>query len=247
MNCDQVFEALTDPKQLDAARRGPSFETAELDEHLARCRRCRELKQVLEPALSLLCGDLPAEVVPSPRPKSPTDDPHSPFLSVESVGLADALAAQLLTSSAQRPPVSGAQPARGSQRLISPPTRRLIGGFVRSTALVVFGGLAVYCVGARERNVEPTSAPTVVPAVAPAVVPGQTCTRSELKRGQGLHRDARSVILTCVACHLQERQPHRPLSATWPHLRTPDRSTASVVVLASRDETVQPATKSIAV
>ena len=58
MNCDDVFEALTDPAL---------SQSAELERHLANCPRCRQLQQVLEPARSLLCGDLPAERVPAAR------------------------------------------------------------------------------------------------------------------------------------------------------------------------------------
>src|ERR1700722_16410360 len=53
MNCDDVFDALTDPAL---------SQKAAPDAPLAHCPRCRQLQQVLEPARSLLCGELPAEL-----------------------------------------------------------------------------------------------------------------------------------------------------------------------------------------
>ena len=44
MNCDQAFDALTNAQLRD---------TTELDSHLAACPRCRDLADVLEPALGL--------------------------------------------------------------------------------------------------------------------------------------------------------------------------------------------------
>src|SRR5690349_6756562 len=59
MTCDEVFDALTDPRAIDAPA---------LAAHLARCRRCRDLQAVLEPALSAIradaAGNWPAENAP---------------------------------------------------------------------------------------------------------------------------------------------------------------------------------------
>jgi hypothetical protein len=52
MNCDQAFDCLTDSD----LRHSP-----QLEEHLARCARCRQMQETLEPAL-----DLFDELVPEP-------------------------------------------------------------------------------------------------------------------------------------------------------------------------------------
>lgn len=45
MNCDLAFDCLTDPARRDSA---------ELADHLARCPRCRDMAEALEPAIDLL-------------------------------------------------------------------------------------------------------------------------------------------------------------------------------------------------
>src|SRR5262249_52019000 len=101
MNCDDAFDALTDPAGADAAQ---------LADHLAVCPRCRELKQVLEPALSMLCGDLPAESgIPETLTKLSQENDQAGasqkcFLSVEAVGLAEAAAARLASQHADSAP-----------------------------------------------------------------------------------------------------------------------------------------------
>ncbi|HET6326276.1 MAG TPA: hypothetical protein VFG04_16480 [Planctomycetaceae bacterium] len=191
MNCDDVFDALTDPQWADAA---------ELAEHLAKCPRCRELKQVLEPALSLLCGDLPAE--PAMRAALPHEEQTSddavlskrPFLSVEAIGVAEAAAARLASQSA---------PSRSS-RVIRLPGHRVSGRAVQGVLCAAFGGLAVFCIALWDGKSEVTPQPLLVPTVKPAGV----CTRNAVRQKTTQPREnARAVILSCVACHLQEHQP----------------------------------------
>jgi hypothetical protein len=52
MTCDEAFEALTDPRAL---------KQPQLERHLAGCVRCRQMRDVLAPALALFAGDAPAE------------------------------------------------------------------------------------------------------------------------------------------------------------------------------------------
>ena len=99
MNCDDVFDALTDPAL---------SQMAALDAHLAHCPRCRQLQQVLEPARSLLCGELPAELpgLDESADKASFSKMPAPVLSVEAVGLAEMIAAQLTANSGKsRPPI----------------------------------------------------------------------------------------------------------------------------------------------
>ncbi len=203
MNCDDVFDALTDPQGADAA---------EVAEHLARCPRCRELKQVLEPALSLLCGELPAE----PAMSALSNDEQingeeaisrKPFLSVEAIGVAEAAAARLASQNS---------PARSS-RIIRLPEHRFNGRAVSGALCAAFGGLAVFCIAFWDGRSEVPAQRLLVPTVKPTGV----CTRTSVPQKTTKPREAaRTVILSCVACHLQEQQPPvKPLPTSLFRLR----------------------------
>jgi hypothetical protein len=197
MNCDEAFDALTDPRYC---------ESAELETHLAGCPRCRQLEQVLEPARSLLCGELPAERVPAneSRDEFPAAALPKPLLSLEAVGLAEAIAGQLASSTGKsvpaRPPVA---------------SRRVFVAALRGLALVLFGAMAVYCVSPRVGDHDSHALPAVMPASGPSKI----CTRMDLQRKGGASQNAQSVILSCVACHLSDRHPQRTPTSTslfWP-------------------------------
>jgi hypothetical protein len=202
MNCDDVFDALTDPAL------SPSG-TAELDAHLTLCPRCRQLREVLEPARSLLCGELPLERLPGQEPESETSAAVGArsLLTVESLGMAESIAAQLATRSRMN------RPRRWS--LANP---RLLAA-VRGTALVLFGAMAVYCLEPRDRE----SDLHANPAAAPAPQPAKVCTRMEFQRRSSISRNPQQVVLTCVACHMKDGGPQRPSSTTsefWPYRRS---------------------------
>jgi hypothetical protein len=191
MNCDEAFDALTDPVSADAA---------ELAEHLLKCPRCRDLKQVLEPALSLLCGDLPAE--PATRAALPNqgrgDDHTVPsqksFLSIEAIGVAEAAAARLASQSAPS----------GSRPVVRVPGHRISGRVLQGLLCATLGGLAVFCIGLWDGKSD--VAPQ--PSLAPGVIPAGVCTRNAVPQKATQPREnARAVILSCVACHLREHQP----------------------------------------
>lgn len=202
MNCDDVFDALTDPALSQSG-------SAELDSHLAGCPRCRQLREVLEPARSLLGGELPIERLtrqPLPNETGSFGGTRS-LLTVESVGMAEAIASQLAASGQKR------RPSRWS--LANP---RLVAA-VRGTALVLFGALAVYCLGPRDRE----SDLHAMPAVVPAPLSVKTCTRMDFQRRNSSSRNAQQVVLTCVACHMKDGGPQRQSPATsaiWPSRRT---------------------------
>ena len=86
MNCDQAFDYLTD----SARRHSP-----QLEEHLARCVRCRQMQDTLEPAL-----DLFDELVPEPDLSNRTT---TQTLAPESVRVAEQAASRLLAAGAQPP------------------------------------------------------------------------------------------------------------------------------------------------
>lgn len=201
MNCDDVFDALTDPA-LDSS--------AEVAGHLLHCPRCRQLQEVLEPARSLLCGDLPSEDVPTDRSNEfPRAARPASLLSVESVGLAESIAARLASSRGGKSVPLG----RPFEK------RPLFVAVLRGAALVLFGALAVYCMGSREGNTDSHPLPAIVPPSKAA----NTCTRMDLQRKRQTPQDARHVILSCVVCHMNDHQPQRRQASAllfWP-LRQP--------------------------
>jgi hypothetical protein len=77
MNCDEAFDALTDPRRPD---------DRELQRHLELCPRCRQMQSVLEPALALF--DDPAD-------DSTWTVESAPFLSADAVRLAERRAVEL--------------------------------------------------------------------------------------------------------------------------------------------------------
>jgi hypothetical protein len=222
MNCDDAFDALTDPVCAD---------TAELAEHLLKCPRCRELKQVLEPALSLLCGDLPAE------PGMPAALPHEgrgndaavasqkSFLSVEAIGVAETAAARLASLSAP----SSSRPAG---RL---PEHRIRGRALQGLLCAALGGLAVFCIGLWNGKSDVAPQRSLVPGLNPAGV----CTRNSLPQKPTQTREtARTVVLSCVACHWRDHQPRsEPLPTSL--FQSPRRAADRVLLVwgqTSREE-----------
>ena len=80
MNCDQAFDALTDPERRH---------DRELERHFDDCPRCRQMRAVLEPALALFDEPLPATA------SLPSLAVQGPLLSAETVCLAEHQAAVL--------------------------------------------------------------------------------------------------------------------------------------------------------
>lgn len=190
MNCDHAFDAITDPAR---------FDDAALQHHLAQCPRCRALQQVLEPALDLVCGDLPQEqgTVGAFPPAA-----HRPVLSVEAVRMAEAVARQLTTTTAARRAAGFAKPTK----------RRALVALLRGAALTALGGLIVFSIGVWSR--EPGS--NISPSAVPPRGPSRSCTRNDFPADRQGPVEARSVVLTCVACHAKDRErPKQPLSSSF--------------------------------
>ena len=78
MNCDQAFDAMTDPDRDDSPL---------LDEHLADCPRCRQMYATLEPALGLF--DVPDDETTA------VTDHHSAHEMMPSVQMAQQVATRL--------------------------------------------------------------------------------------------------------------------------------------------------------
>jgi hypothetical protein len=196
MNCDDAFDALTDPRGRDAAA---------LAAHLARCPRCRQMQQVLEPALSQLAeADRPAAAVDPLAPTDGDDEPRSvstrPFLSGEALRIANAAALRLAKPAA----TCGQARRTGSGRL-----RVAFHTALSSAALILFGALGAWALSGGHRDFQP------VPSAAPP--PSRVCTRHEVARARSV--DARAAILSCVSCHLSKDGAGAgpvPTSLRWP-------------------------------
>ncbi len=199
MNCDDVFDALTDPAL---------SQSAALDAHLAHCPRCRQLQQVLEPARSLLCGELPAEL---PGLDESADEPSfpkqpAPLLSVEAVGLAETIAAQLTANSGKSRP-----PRRPFAR------RAFVVGRSAVRRSCSSGCWPFIASGSRNGDSDLHALPAVVPSTT------KTCTRLDLQKKDQPPQDARRVILSCVGCHMNDGPERRQPASTslfWPPRHT---------------------------
>jgi hypothetical protein len=167
MNCDDAFERLTSPDApLDA----------ELDRHLAGCRRCRAMRDTLSPALEWL------SVASLRRGTGGRADRRDIFLTDEAVQIAERAARRLA-------PAKGADDRRRKSRM-----SRV--RWAAAAALVTIGFLAVFVFPNVTRT--PTAARSQNPDSAP---PACLWSQPELARGESL-RTSEQVVSTCVACHL---------------------------------------------
>lgn len=90
MNCDEAFEYMTDPVLGDSS---------ELKWHLDLCPRCRQMREVLAPALDLLAPSTveneDADSTVYLPPESPVGNFRDIFLSTESLAVAERAAESL--------------------------------------------------------------------------------------------------------------------------------------------------------
>ena len=193
MNCDEAFDALTDPAERD---------NSALKWHLEFCPRCREMQQVLAPALAMLAGEgesadrlideedfLPRtghrlpELFSDLEPPAADDPPRrfpAPFLTPEAVRLAE-------------------QTARSLH-----PARRL---FAESWVRLIAAGTA--CLLAL-LTIVLTTAPseTASPSRSEAVMLADHCLWTERDTDNTApppeEASSRWVVLSCVSCHLEQ-------------------------------------------
>lgn len=180
MNCDQAFDQMTS---------SAPQESTDLREHLAQCPRCREMREVLSPAVALFSAhvsDAPSQ--PAALPRSVGDDSarRPSAASEESIQVAQELAAQL----------SGQTSVQRAMR------RRRPLGWTRGVALFAGGMLAA----------------SIVAMCASAVIPegksqhgvnpahGTKCTWLNKHRTHSSRREtAKDVVVGCIACHVADR------------------------------------------
>jgi hypothetical protein len=186
MNCDEAFDALTDPTESNHSA---------LKWHLEFCPRCREMQEVLAPALAMFSGDPQGALdsaFPSPRhlesPSEresrlpPTENGNrsrsKPFLTTEAVRVAEQTARAL-------------RPARKPAAI-----RFLMVGVVcLLTALGVF--FAIHATS--EPGAPPSNATMLADKCLWTERDDSTPTQPAGERGS-----SRWVVLSCVACHLEE-------------------------------------------
>ncbi|MBX3448637.1 MAG: hypothetical protein KF777_03705 [Planctomycetaceae bacterium] len=169
MNCETAFDYLTDP----VLNSSP-----ELRRHLDECPRCREMEEVLSPALTWMTeAALDDEAIDSPRPSAP-------FLTAETLAVADRLAAQLARDSETRRELvpSTFQPQFASRSW----SRWRAGGVVAMLLLAGFGG---WFLGAAA-NPDNTSTSAVC-----------LWTNREWSAA-AVDQSAKAITMSCLACHL---------------------------------------------
>jgi len=177
MNCDEAFDCLTDPARRDGD---------ELKWHLGHCPRCRQMKDVLSPALDLFAppaGSTEFGVLSSSIDESGLDleraSSRPATISAESILLAERTAAEL------------SRRARDPRRL-----RRRFGSIARFAAIFLLGAVitlsATTWSNRRDRN-----ATTGTPSRSDCL-----WVHHDREAKANPSRTSRQVVLSCVECHL---------------------------------------------
>jgi hypothetical protein len=177
MNCDEAFDALTGPN---------SERNSALKWHLEMCPRCREMREVLAPALALFSqdagaadGEITASGEASRLDEGIWGEPRNvPLLTPEAVRVAEQTAQAL-------------RPHRFSSRKVS--AKFLAGGVIcLLAAFGLFFGLSK------------ASSPANRSQNAPVVLADQCLwTNRDAESSDGSRENSRWVVLSCVACHLE--------------------------------------------
>lgn len=167
MNCDQAFDHLTDRDVRDSDK---------LNRHLAKCPRCRQMSETLEPAFGMIDGafeDLTLDA--SILSQQAVEDSTAPLLlSLEAIRVAESAAAELKTVTGRNNVI----PRRMLQCAVA---------FLAGTAAT----LLVLALQGQRKDDEQQAAPFRLTQCS-MLFPDE---RSES------NLTAESAMLTCVACH----------------------------------------------
>lgn len=178
MNCDEAFDALTDAENCPCD---------DLLQHLQDCARCREMREVLSPALALFPAsfDASAQFAEELDSDAAYEPLRQKFLSLEAV--------QIARETAQR--------LRVSERLPEPiSTRRDYKWLALQVAVAAATSAAVallFALGFTSPGTKPRGTPG-------SSATAQICLwrdRSGLDRQDALPE---SIVSSCVACHLHK-------------------------------------------
>ena len=177
MNCNDAFDCMTDPA---------SGRKHQLTAHLEQCPRCRQMREVLEPALELFGPASPQarEAVEGHSGLPFGKSGSSPLVTPETIRLAQNAASRLNRG------------ARRDRDLL----RRMVALSVRYTTALAIGALVAFCVVGVSEN-RGTSG-----------VAAASCLWTDAREPDAtLELRAPALVAACVACHVEEsRSPGRP-------------------------------------
>ncbi|WLD13043.1 hypothetical protein [Planctellipticum variicoloris] len=178
MNCDQAFDAITDPT---------GAESAALRQHLARCPRCREMRETLSPALNALYEDRDG----SRHAETAWSGTSLPRLDLQ----------QLAAESASR--LAVATPSRLG---IASPRRPLPAAWshLLTASLLLALGVGIGWGGHQLSRSPAVSQPSSM--AMPAGMSSACLWKSRQAGADAATGDSpRTVVLSCLACHLANR------------------------------------------
>jgi hypothetical protein len=167
MTCDDAFDALTDPLLRDDAA---------LRSHLEGCPRCRQMEEVLQPALAALAP------LSAGASLSPSEELSAPFLTPDLIAEAEA-AARTLT-----PRPAPATQGGGNRRTFDWRMTTL------SFVFVVCVSALPFVAAAWNTHVTPAAACLWKQRPGTELAAASTADATETA--------SQRVVLTCVACHL---------------------------------------------
>jgi hypothetical protein len=177
MNCDEAFDALTD---IDGR------ESDELERHLNLCPRCRQMREVLAPALSLFGTDDGSRFggTDERTHADPAESIRKQFLSVEAVQMARETAQRLAAARKRRPD----RPRRHTRWLIA---QVAAAAAAVALAFTLFAPIA----SGPERKSS---------ADAPGAVSLPQCLWKNRSNVDEARADSHAVVSRCVACHFEK-------------------------------------------
>jgi len=187
VNCDQAFDLLTDPSH---PRR------AALQDHLSDCPRCRQMQEVLAPALELFESG-----AQSMHERADSTDRQPALLSSETLQLADQAANELITSRSTM-----SQSRLASRRSFFVACSRYAAVFLLGASAAL--GFAISRSGEGETPIQPQASQCI------------------WKKSSAGEREVqvrpRQLVNSCVACHAQDKlaRPGIPLD----EFSTPNRN-----------------------
>jgi hypothetical protein len=196
MNCDLAFDCLT-----DSARR----DCAELAKHLARCPRCRDMAEALEPAIDLL-----SEVSAHESASADASSFAGAGGSVEPEG-------KLIEPRRQASPLNGrlTAPVRPSNEPAWPNApwhtesqRRLQRRLVTWQILAGIAGLTCVLTAVTQLRHSDQQALAALP------------TNTECRRAEPTEASASTVVAGCVACHTLEESLQLIAESKRNHVQT---------------------------
>ncbi|QDV49165.1 hypothetical protein [Gimesia fumaroli] len=198
MNCDEAFELMTHPTD---------HQCEELLWHLQMCPRCQQMQETLAPALESFqqildeSTDLdefdkfPSDFQQSAEQESPSIFPKTgqPFLSAETVRMAEQAATRLRSEAGTSQKQQTPAPKRYQKRLLNA-ALILVAGFLMGWGMSL---------DAPKSPLSPTA--NSLPGQQPClwIAQRENGANSISPKTEREQASVQSVVLSCVACHLQ--------------------------------------------